>query len=69
MSSNVGPGLSDMSGDNSLARRRYSSANDLTAPLVSASSDAHCLPAVKGLERVCPADVLFPLSPTKLRMT
>ncbi|CAL5221935.1 g4209 [Coccomyxa viridis] len=40
-----------MSGDNSLGRRKYSSANDLTTPLVSASSDAHCLPAVKGLER------------------
>lgn len=48
-----------MSSDNSLARRRYSSANDLTTPLVSASSDAHCLPAVKGLERVCSDAVLY----------
>lgn len=45
-------GRQSMAGDNNLARRRYSSANDLTEPLVSASSDAHCLPAVKGLERV-----------------
>lgn len=42
----------DRISNNDSIRRRTSSCNDLGEPLLRATSDAHCLPAVQGLDRV-----------------